>query len=221
MAVEEVATTKSRLLEAAGEEFADKGYDSASIRKICDRVDANCAAVNYHFGSKEQLYLEALLEAHRCGTEMIAEEALRQGTPAEKLRRFIHHFLKNVVAIGNRRTWHHALMLREMIQPTAALDVLVREAIRPKFERLLGILREACPAADEQRLHALAFSIIGQCLHYRTGGPVNRRLIGEEAYQALDLDFLTDHISGFCLAALGLAPPLIQCNGPAGPGTGD
>ncbi|MBV8229807.1 MAG: TetR family transcriptional regulator, partial [Planctomycetaceae bacterium] len=51
-------TTKARLLEAAGEEFAAKGYEKASIRKICDRVNANCAAVNYHFGSKEQLYVE-------------------------------------------------------------------------------------------------------------------------------------------------------------------
>lgn len=215
MAVDEAATTKSRLLAAAGEEFAEKGYDAASIRKICDRVDANCAAVNYHFGSKEQLYLEALLEAHRCGTEMLPSEALSQGTPAEKLRRFIHHFLKNVVAIGRPRAWHHALMLREMIQPTVALEVLVREAIRPKFERLLGILREACPGADERRLNALAFSIIGQCLHYRTCSPVNCRLVGEQAFQALDLDYLTDHISGFCLAALGLAPPLIDCPGKA------
>lgn len=211
MTVEETATTKSRLLEAAGEEFAEKGYDAASIRKICDRVDANCAAVNYHFGSKEQLYLEALLEAHRCGTQMLPDEEMRKGTPAEQLRRFIHHFLKNVVAIGHRRTWHHALMLREMIQPTAALEVLVREAIRPKFDRLTRILREACPDADERRIHALAFSVIGQCLHYRTGGPVNRCLVGDEAYQALDLDYLTDHISAVCLAALGLAPPL--CGG--------
>ena len=206
MTVEETTTTKSRLLEAAGEEFAEKGYDAASIRKICDRVDANCAAVNYHFGSKEQLYLEALLEAHRCGTQMLPDAELRQGTPAEQLRRFIHHFLKNVVAIGHRRTWHHALMLREMIQPTAALEVLVREAIRPKFERLSRILHEACPDADERRIHALAFSVIGQCLHYRTCGPVNRRLVGDEAYQALDLDYLTDHISAVCLAALGLSP---------------
>ncbi len=210
MVVTEATTTKSRLLEAAGQEFAQKGYDAASIRKICDRVGANCAAVNYHFGSKEQLYLEALLEAHRCGTQVIPEEFLLQGTPAEQLARFIHHFLKNVVALAQKNTWHHTLMLREMIQPTVALETLVREAIRPKFERLLGILRRACPDVDDRRLHALAFSVIGQCLHYRTAGEVNRRLIGEDAYESLDLEFLSHHISGFCLAALGLAPPLVQ-----------
>ena len=61
--------TKARLLEAAGEEFAEKGFELARVRAICERAGANLAAVNYHFGDKEQLYVEALLEAHRCGLE--------------------------------------------------------------------------------------------------------------------------------------------------------
>lgn len=208
MAVSEKENTKARLLEAAGEEFAAKGYDAVSVRAICDRVGANCAAVNYHFGSKEQLYIEAVLEAHRCGTELLPESAYRQGTPAEQLRCFIHHFLSKVVAISGHPGWHHALMLREMLQPTRASEVLVRESIRPRFERLQGILRRICPGADERKLNALTFSVIGQCLHYRVTREVSSRLVGAEAYAALDLDYLTEHITSFCLAALGLAPPL-------------
>ena len=61
--------TKVRLIEAAGEEFAGKGFDSARIRTICERAGANVAAVNYHFGDKEQLYVETVLDAHRCGLD--------------------------------------------------------------------------------------------------------------------------------------------------------
>ena len=51
--------------------------------------------MNYHFGDKEQLYIEAVLEAHRCGTEMLPERRpAGEGTPAEQLRRYIHHFLE-------------------------------------------------------------------------------------------------------------------------------
>ncbi len=55
-------TTKDRLLEAAGEEFAEKGFEMARVRTICERAGANIAAVNYHFGDKEQLYVQAVLE---------------------------------------------------------------------------------------------------------------------------------------------------------------
>jgi AcrR family transcriptional regulator len=201
--------TKARLLEAAGAEFAEKGFDLATIRSICRRAGANVAAVNYHFGDKEQLYIAAVLEAHRCGTARPPESAQKEGTPAEQLRQYIHFFLSNVAAMNRQKhSWHHALMLREMLQPTAASETLVREAIRPRFERLKEILAQVCPEADALRLDALGFSVVGQCLHYKMAAAIIERIIGAEAYQSLDLDYLTDHIGGFCMAALGLAPPL-------------
>src|SRR5947209_10253431 len=98
--------TKTRLLEAAGAEFAEKGFDVARIRSICQRAGANVAAVNYHFGDKEQLYIAAVLEAHRCGMANPPESAQREGTPGERLRQYSHFFLSNVVAMNQQKnTW--------------------------------------------------------------------------------------------------------------------
>ncbi len=216
--MEALDPTKVRLIEAAGEEFACKGYDSARIRTICERAGANVAAVNYHFGDKEQLYIETVLHAHRCGFETPDAAAAISLAPAEQLRSFIHDFLCRVLAIHHPEDWRHRLMLREMLHPTMASDVLIREAIRPKFERLQGILREFCPDAEERKLNALAFSVIGQCMHYRMGRPIAERLIGRESFESLDLDFLTDHITSFCLAALGCSPSLNEAGEPAGGG---
>lgn len=200
--------TKDRLLQAAGEEFAEKGFECARIRAICDRAQANVAAVNYHFGDKEQLYVQAVLEAHRCGIGAGEEFEDVSGEPAEQLRGFIRHFLGRILALHVPDDWRHRLVTREMLHPTSASDVLIREAIRPRFERLVGILRQFCPEAEERKLHALAFSVIGQCLHYKMARPIAERLVGEAGVRALDLDFLTDHIASFCLAALGVLPPL-------------
>jgi AcrR family transcriptional regulator len=197
---------KVRLLEAAGEEFATKGYDAARVRSISERAGANLAAVNYHFGDKEQLYVQAVLDAHRCGAG--GEELDPSLPPAAQLRCFINHFLTHVLAIHNPDEWRHRLLLREMLHPTVASDVLIREAIRPKFERLSQILRQLCPLADDRKLNALAFSVIGQCLHYKMARFVTERLIGDEAFGALDQDYLTDHITSFSLAALGRGPAL-------------
>jgi TetR/AcrR family transcriptional regulator, regulator of cefoperazone and chloramphenicol sensitivity len=200
--------TKVRLLEAAGSEFAEKGFDCARIRAICERAQANVAAVNYHFGDKETLYVEAVLHAHRCGFESEEGDDEDAGGPVEQLRGFVYHFLSRVLALHDPDDWRHRLMIREMLDPTPASDVLIREAIRPRFERLARILRRFCPDADERRIHALAFSVIGQCLHYKMARPITERLVGAEAMAALDLDYLTEHITTFCLAALGCTPPL-------------
>jgi TetR/AcrR family transcriptional regulator, regulator of cefoperazone and chloramphenicol sensitivity len=47
--------TRLQLLEAAGEVFAEVGFRDATVREICRRADANIAAINYHFGDKENL----------------------------------------------------------------------------------------------------------------------------------------------------------------------
>jgi TetR/AcrR family transcriptional regulator, regulator of cefoperazone and chloramphenicol sensitivity len=199
--------TKARLLQAAGEEFAEKGFEGATIRSIIERARANIAAVNYHFGDKEQLYTQAVIEAARCGVEPDAA-ALAGLAPADALRLFVRHFLSHVMAVGAHGTWHHRLMLREQLGPTHASETLVREVIGPRFERLKGILGRACPGLDDRRLTVAAFSVIGQCLFYKVAGPIAERLVGADAFAALDLDYLADHVARFSLAALGLEAPI-------------
>jgi TetR/AcrR family transcriptional regulator, regulator of cefoperazone and chloramphenicol sensitivity len=207
--------TKVRLLEAAGQEFADRGFELARVRAICDRAGANLAAVNYHFGDKEQLYIQVLLEAHRCGAGPEDVDILKDLSSAEQLRAFIHHFLSKVLAVNHGEEWRHRLMLREMLSPTPASEVLIKEAIRPRFEQIRAILKVICPEADERRLNVLTFSVIGQCLHYKMARRVTERLIGEQEYQALDVDYLTDHITSFCLAALGQGPVFNRAGEPS------
>ena len=113
--------TKARLLEAAGEEFADKGFELARVRAICDRAEANLAAINYHFGDKEHLYLEVLREAHRCGLEPIAQSFEPGLSAAQRLRMFIHFFLGRVLAMNRPEDWQHRLMIREMLVADAVL----------------------------------------------------------------------------------------------------
>src|ERR1700688_2493049 len=60
---EDRQSTHLQLLEAAGQEFAEKGFDRTTAKEICERAGTNTAAVNYYFGGIEGLQAAVLEEA--------------------------------------------------------------------------------------------------------------------------------------------------------------
>ena len=76
--------TKERIVRAAEILFAKEGYAGTSLRQITESAGVNIAAVNYHFGSKENLLIEILdrvvgpINAERL---LLLDEAQAEGTP--------------------------------------------------------------------------------------------------------------------------------------------
>jgi AcrR family transcriptional regulator len=200
--------TRDRLLNAAGEVFADKGFESATVREICTRAGANIAAINYYFGDKEKLYLAAVEQAHCHQGEPPKANWPPDMSAEQKLVEFIRQMMADMIDPA-RPTWQIALIMREMAQPTRACEELVKSFVGPKFAILGAILDELLPSSmslRDKRLHA--FSIVGQCLLYRFHRPIGRLLVGEQEFQALfDLEMLTRHIARFSLAAMGRELP--------------
>src|SRR3989441_12906972 len=75
--------TRQRLLEAAGEVFAERGFRDATIQEICRRADANIAAVHYHFADKERLYRTVIPYAEGCAGDS-PPAGIAPDTPAER-----------------------------------------------------------------------------------------------------------------------------------------
>jgi AcrR family transcriptional regulator len=196
---------RERLLEAAGEIFAEKGFKGATVREIIDRAGVNIAAVNYYFRDKERLYIEAVKHA-ACGEPGDVRLEWPPGTPpAVKLRDVIRfHLLKFLDP--SRPAWLARLVMRELTQPSDACGELVREYIEPKSKILHGILGELLPPGTPRRkVFLTAFSIVGQCHFYCSHRPIIRLLLGEDEYQRLDPATLAEHITQFTLRALGVA----------------
>jgi AcrR family transcriptional regulator len=196
---------RERLLEAAGEIFAEKGFKGATVREIIDRAGVNIAAVNYYFRDKERLYIEAVKHA-ACGEpEDLRLEWPPDTSPAIKLRDFIRFQVRKFLD-PSRPAWPARLVMRELIQPSDACAELVREYIEPRSKILLGILRELLPpGTPNSKVYLTAFSIVGQCHFYCSHKPIIRLLIGEDAYRRLDPNTLAEHIAQFSLRALGVA----------------
>ena len=206
--------TRARLLQAAGEVFAARGFQAATVREICSRAGANLAAVNYHFGDKERLYVEAVKFAHTPGAEEPAPEFPPGTSATDQLRAYVQRMLTRLLD-PNRPAWHAQLMAREMTEPSRACAAMGESYIRRNFEWLDAILRELLPAETSTAdRHLVAFSIVGQCLHFKIHRPIAVLLVGEEEYDTFDVARLTEHIVRFTLAALGHERPVCEISDP-------
>ena len=195
---------RGRILHAAGEVFAEAGYRGATVRDICRRAGANVAAVNYHFGGKDKLY-EAVC---RYSMEMAVSRysptlgLQKKATPQERLRLFIRASLLNMLGRG-RPSWLEMLIVREMTLPTKVLDSMVAKSIRPNQRMLFDIIRDYLgDGAPEETVRLCLWSIIGQCLYYRTANSVIRRLSPQTAFDDDGIEKIAAHVYRFSLNAL-------------------
>lgn len=198
------AATREALLEAAAAIFARRGFAAATVREICEQAGANVAAINYHFRDKESLYREVLTHALHCARQKYPPhlDTTSQSPPQERLRAFVESFLLRIFD-ESRHAWHGQLMSREMIAPTAALDHLVAEEIRPMADVLHGIVRELMGAqADAEAVRLCSLSIVSQCLFYHHCRPVLERLFPKMKLDAKSAAHLAEHITQFSLNAL-------------------
>jgi AcrR family transcriptional regulator len=210
---------RTRILEAAGPVFAEKGFQAATVRDICQRACVNAASVNYYFGDKETLYIETVRLARQLRARQFPLPERPFGTPPEvRLRDFIITLLHRVLA-GNQVSWNTKLMMREVLHPTKACRALVEEYIRPQFEVLSGIVRELVPEdTSTAEVRKIGFSILGQCLYYRFANEVNKLLTPEQELEThFQTEQIADHVTRFSLAAIGRTSP-ISDSGPAADG---
>src|SRR5579871_3621280 len=86
--------TRRRLLEAAGEVFADRGFHAATIKEITDRAGASLASVNYHFTDKAELYAAVLRKLAEDVVHIIPPDDELTGDAAHRLGQFVRYFCR-------------------------------------------------------------------------------------------------------------------------------
>jgi len=159
------AETQKKILKAAAIEFSQKGFRAATIAAICQRAGTNIASVNYHFGDKETLYVEAWREAFRHSHELYPSDGGVPSTasPEERLRGWIMSMLGRIT---NLECYEFEIFHREMANPTGLLDETIRLAIEPLHREVTDILREILgPKATEEEIQLCEMSLRSQCMN--------------------------------------------------------
>jgi AcrR family transcriptional regulator len=196
--------TKERLLDAAGEVFADKGFHAATVREICDKAQANLASINYHFGSKDKLYEAVVLHIfhYAMGKYPAVVDRDKALPPEDRLFAFVHRFLLRRLD-KERPPWHAKILSREHAEPGPALQNAFKKLVRKNQEALHAIVRDLIgPAADEQDLRLCMSSVAGQCLYYHTGRPTMGQYGKHPDFSPAGIEKLARHITEFSIAAV-------------------
>lgn len=154
--------TRQALLNSACEVFSEKGYEDANVADICGRADANIASINYHFGSKKNLYVEVLRYALGVAEQAypLMSDAFAALAPEERLAAFIQAQFERVYCDGLAGCFDR-LIVHEVSRPTFAHDELFGSIMKPRREYLRSLFRELLPAGTgESHLRICVHNVV-------------------------------------------------------------
>lgn len=195
--------TRQQILEVAGQVFAKHGYANATSKEICARARTNPAAVNYHFGGKEGLYAEVLVEAHRrlVTVEELSGLVERARNGRSKLEALIGKLLSELPRGNQKSAWQFRVLARELLSPSPMLDRMARSEVAPKARILRSIVAEIMRLPEDHPAVVRSLvNVIAPCILLIIGhrGMVKRVL------PELDLDpeALRRHFTSYAMAGL-------------------
>ena len=192
--------TCRKLIDAAGQVFAERGLHAATIKEITDRARVNMAAINYHYRDKFELYAAVIRHALTLTAVTPSPNDLSDD-PEVRLRQVIHSQIEDILD-PSRPAWRGPLLAHEFAQPTEALDSVMEELLRPRSELIRGIVRDIIgPNVPEKQALSAALSIGAQVIFYLYHAEIIRRLHPDLAGRNSP-DSLADHIVEFSLPGL-------------------
>lgn len=199
--------TRRHLLTAACEMFGRRGFKAATIAEICRKAGANIAAANYHFGSKEALYMESWRFAFEKSLSIYPPDGgvAADASVEERLRGRILAIMRRIM---DPESHCFDIAYQELANPTGLLVGVVQESIEPIFGGFMSIVRELLGEdAAEEKIRLCLMSIRAQCF-----GPLlqqRRRKMGPQGLSCPglepsleDVEMLADHVTAFSLAGI-------------------
>jgi AcrR family transcriptional regulator len=191
--------SKRKLIDAAGQIFAEVGYKAATIRQITDRAEANVAAVNYYFGDKLQLYRTVLQTVTEQLVRMLSANC-SEGSPEERLRQFVRSIL--VVRSQEEDSWASLLMVREITELQGEQVEFIVEAVRPLHLIAVRIVAGLAAGGDQGRIELAASLLVTMCINRVCQQRLERRLSANHSIASDGLEGTVEHVSRFALAGI-------------------
>lgn len=163
-----------RILAAAADEFAARGYAGARVDRIARHARVNKAMLYYHFGSKQQLYRVLLRSTFLQAAARLREVGQRVDTPEGMMDRAITTFAD----IARERDFLPAVMLREIAEGGAHLDRETLAALSGVPMAFGALVSRGVAAGAFRSVHPIVayFTIMAPLMVFMAAAPIRRQL---------------------------------------------
>jgi len=190
--------THADILEKSIPLFAVHGYSGVSMRNISTAVGISAAALYHHFPDKQTLYLDAMQYAFADKSTGIKEVVSTEGTPPERLERFIYRFTEMVASDPE----FMRLMHREMLDgDEARLKLLAEHVFLDTYQTITELITELDVDWDPP---ILVNFIAGLVLYHYESASMRRFLPGVKPEHD-DPVVVARHVNRLLQQALGIS----------------
>ncbi len=208
----EQTQTKETILKSAIELFAQKGYSNTTIRDICKSANTYQLAINYHFGSKEDLYREVLLATYELTEERGLIDINKNLPCEEQLKRLIEYKLK-CIFFNKEKSAFYRIISRESdwgLTNNETFEKIFNLTVKRIYDYLKNILRKISEQKNnEYMINYYAYSVIFQIKGFAQSEFIRKQLFGTETLDLYKVELLAELISNFTIAAIKMKK---ECN---------
>jgi len=187
-------TTGELLLDCAGQLFAEHGYSGTSIKMIADASKQNIAAVNYHFGTKQNLFICALKHVLSHIMQPVKTEAGESKEILSVLLRVFIHDRCMFLLSGKAPAWYGKLIVRAGFETPFAEDQKSIKVFKPDFEFLENLAGRIKKGVDPVRARWWAYSVVGQIFFYVFGRDMIKTANPDTSFDIRTVNAISEHI---------------------------
>jgi len=198
------AQTQEKLLKAAAKLFDQYGFAGATSKDICQKAGTDVAAINYHFGSRANLYQTILQTGHEYFISVKFLQKLQKAdlTAEQKLHSFFSEIVRN---LHQKNSLSARIFAREVLTPTPDFADLIAAIVQPKFQILRQIVADILDLkiTDKQNdalLLRCVANVIAPCLMILVTG--NNAAMPTHSLLKQKQEDLVEHMYQFALAGL-------------------
>lgn len=196
-------STKERILSAAEQLFAQRGFDGASLRQLTSAAGVNLAAVNYHFGSKDKL-VEQVFRRRLDALNQRRLAALGEvvGLPQTTLEDVLEAFIRPALDLSHDDSG--ALFMRVLARAFAEHDDSLRQFLSDNYGHVMrqftAEFARLLPQLDKSELYWRIDLVTGALTHAMSGfGMIQRpKDVSEQTHR----EQTAHHLIRFAVAGL-------------------